>query len=221
MAFSDYLRRTGRELAEILRPRDAQFTDLLMDLAHSAAKAGAVLLRYLASASPELAQEIAEIEGHGDLIQADIQRALREALVTPLSGTDINYLANAIDDLLDQFEDMVSEDQALAAAGIGADPYEEVHYGEVIASLGKAVSVLPDCVSAVLREPKAAQEKITAMRDAYNEGKRAYSLAYAALLQSRSGGAAARPENRLRWLRSHLRRVEKLANAFAGILANG
>ncbi len=221
MAISDYLRRAGRELLEILRPRDAQFTDLLMALSGSAAQAAAALLRYLASPSPELAQEIADLEGRADQIQSDIQRALREALVTPLSGTDINYLANAIDDLLDQFEDMVSEDQALAAAGIGKEPYEEANYNQVVTSLGKAVSLLPDCVSAVLRDPKAAQAKITAMRDAYNEGRRAYSLAYAALLQSRSGAAAARPENRLRWLRSHLRRVEKLANAFAGILANG
>ncbi|MDA8346324.1 MAG: hypothetical protein M0Z66_12710 [Thermaerobacter sp.] len=55
------------------------------------------------------------------------------------------------------------------------------------------------------------------MRSAYSDGKRAYSLAYAALLRDREGPALVPPENRLRF---HLRRIEKLANAFSGILVN-
>ncbi len=220
MALSDRLKRAAREVSEILRPRDAQFTDLLLAQAACAAQAGAALLAYLEAPSTALAQEIAACEERADEIQSDLQRALREALVTPLSGQDINYLGNAIDDLLDQFEDMVSEDEALEAAGIGLQPYDEPHYREVLAALGHAVSLLPSAVHEVLEQPKAAEQTIRAMRGAYGEGKRAHSLAFAALMRTREGQDLVRPESRLRWLRSLLRRVEKLANAFAGILAN-
>lgn len=220
MALSDRVKRALREISEILRPRDAQFTDLLLAQADCAAQAVQALVAYLDRPDPMLEQQIADLEEHGDNILADIQRALREALVTPLSGSDINYLGTAIDDLLDQFEDMAVEDAALQAAGIGAQPYDEPHYRAVLSALSRAVSLLPTAVRAVLKQPKAAEGAIREMRAAYNEGKRAYSLAYAALLQGGQSASFSRIENRLRWLRLHLRRVEKLANAFAGILAN-
>lgn len=221
MAFTDFLRRAWKEISEVLRPRDAQFADLLIAQADCAAGASAALLAYLAAPSQQLAQEIADLEERGDRIQTDIQRALREALVTPLSGGDINHLGNAMDDLLDQFEDMVQEDAALAAAGIATPPYREQNFEALVAQVGAAVSLLPTAVTAILREPRAAEQAIADMRAAYNAGKRAYSLAYAALVLRGAHEDTARPGNQLRWLRLHLRRVEKLTNLLSGILANG
>ena len=88
------------------------------------------------------------------------------------------------------------------------------------AQVGAAVSLLPTAVSAILREPRAAEQAISDMRAAYNAGKVAYSLAYAALVLRGAEEDTARPGNQLRWLRLHLRRVEKLTNLLSGILAN-
>jgi len=217
----DRLSRALQDVAEIFRPRDARFADLLREEATCAARAGALLMEYLANPRADKAQMISILEQRSDDILAEIQGALREALVTPLSGSDINYLGNAIDDLVDQFEDMVTEDAALEAAGIGTGPYAEENYGVLLSCLSGAFDLLPVAVVKLFRDPRGAQEAIGEMRTCYQDGKRAYSLAYAALMQ---GGEQhpgfTRRDNRLRWLRLHLRRIEKLGNALAGILAN-
>ncbi len=217
---SSRLSRVLSSLREILGPRDQVFQDLLLEQANLARQAMDLLYRYLAQPSQGLAQAVAELEERGDSILSDIQRALREALVTPLGGSDINYLGNALDDLLDQFEDMVAEDLALEAAGVGESSYREAHFGEVVDALHEACALVPEVIEALLSRPGAAEEKITHLRGRYQDGKRAYSLAYAAIMAGRDDEGSARTKNRLRWLRQHLRRIEKLANAMAGILAN-
>ncbi len=214
------LRRAFESLREILGPRDQVFQELLLEQAGLAQQAMDLLYRYLTQPSQDLGQAIGELEERGDRILSDIQRALREALVTPLGGSDINYLGNALDDLLDQFEDMVTEDLALEAAGVGESSYEDRQFGEVLEALHKACNILPEAMAALLRRPAVAEEKIAELRERYQDGKRAYSLAYAAIMAGRDDEGSARTKNRLRWLRQHLRRIEKLANAMAGILAN-
>ena len=196
------------------------FDDLLLEQARLAEHAMNLLHTYLGHPSANLAEAIVELEERGDQVLANIQRALREALVTPLGGSDLNYLGNALDDLLDQFEDMVMEDLALEAAGIGESSYTEEHFGEVLEALHQACAVLPQAMEALLRRPKEAEQRIAELRERYQDGKRAYSLAYAAIMAGRDDEGGARAKNRLRWLRQHLRRIEKLANAMAGILAN-
>ena len=213
------LSRALESLREILGPRDQVFQDLLLEQAHLAEQAMDLLYRYLLQPSAELAQAIGDLEERGDAILSEIQRALREALVTPLGGSDINYLGNALDDLLDQFEDMVNEDLALEAAGVGESSYDEPHFKEVLSALHDAAALVPDAMRSLLGNPGQAEGNIAALRARYQDGKRHYSLAYAAIMAGDDEGRA-RTKNRLRWLRQHLRRFEKLANAMAGILAN-
>ncbi len=217
---SSRLSRALSSLREILGPRDQVFQNLLLEQAHLAEQAMDLLFRYLQQPSQELAQAIGALEERGDSILSDIQRALREALVTPLGGSDINYLGNALDDLLDQFEDMVTEDLALEAAGVGESSYADRRFGEVLDALHGACSLLPEAMEALLRRPADAEATIAQLRARYQDGKRAYSMAYAAIMAGRDDEGSARTKNRLRWLRQHLRRIEKLANAMAGILAN-
>ena len=204
----------------MLGPRDQVFSDLLMEQAQLVEQAMDLLFRYLHEPSQELAQAIADCEERGDAVLAELQRALREALVTPLGGSDINYLGNALDDLLDQFEDMVTEDLALEAAGIGESRYDEPHFKEVLTALHDALGIVPEAMRSLLGSPAQAEAHIAALRQRYQDGKQAYSLAYAAIMAGGDDEGGARSRNRLRWLRQHLRRIEKLANAMAGILAN-
>jgi hypothetical protein len=214
------LSRAFASLREVLGPRDQVFADLLLEQAELVEQAMDLLFRYLQEPSEDLAKAIADCEERGDAILAELQQALREALVTPLGGSDINYLGNALDDLLDQFEDMVMEDLALEAAGIGESTYDEPHYTEVLVALHAALKVVPTAMRSLLGAPAQAAGRITELRRRYQEGKQAYSLAYAAIMAGRDDERGARSKNRLRWLRQHLRRIEKLANAMAGILAN-
>ena len=213
------LSRLWASVRQVLGPRDRVFQDLLMEQALLAERAMDLLYSYLGQPSPRLAEEIGQCEERGDEILSEIQRALREALVTPLGGSDINYLGNALDDLLDQFEDMVTEDLALEAAGVGESSYGEPHFNGVLTALHDALKVVPQAMQTLLRNPAQAEPSISALRARYQEGKHHYSLAYAKIMAG-DAEASARTKNRLRWLRQHLRRVEKLANAMAGILAN-
>jgi len=216
-------RRVSRMLAslrEVLAPRDKVFADLLLEQAGLARSATDLLYRYLESPTAELAEEIASVEERGDRLLSELQRALREALVTPMAGGDINYLGNAVDDLLDQIEDMVTEDMALERVGVGRSGYDEEHFHAVLEAVRGACALLPEAMAALVQRPGEAEGAITELRAIYQEGKRHYSLAYAHIMTGEDETGDARAKNRLRWLRQHLRRIEKLTNAMAGILAN-
>jgi hypothetical protein len=210
-----------REWQELFRPRDERFVELLLRQAHLAAEAGAALLDYLVDPSAAKAERVSELEAEGDRVLEEIMVGLRQSLVAPIAGSDVYYLGNAMDDVLDQVEDMVQEDQAVLELHPDDPPYREAHFLEATRAFADAVAELPAAVEALFRRPREADSHLVRLRALYGDGKRSYQLAFAALLGQAEGdaGRAFRLATKVQWVRLHLRRVEKITNALAGILA--
>jgi uncharacterized protein Yka (UPF0111/DUF47 family) len=209
-----------KEWRELFRPRDERFLELLLAEARLAAQAGEAFLRYVEDPWDGFAEDMARLEAEGDAVLEEIMRALRQSLVAPIAGSDIFYLGNALDDVLDQIEDMANEDQALAAAEPSARAYREPHFLSACQAFAQALAELPTAITFLFRAPRRAEDCILRLRSLYGEGKRAQSLAYAALVAGQAEDAAFFAHaGKVQWVRLFLRRVEKITNALAGILA--
>jgi hypothetical protein len=214
-----------KEWRELFRPRDQRFLELLLREAELARAAGRLLDRHVTAPLPDFPDALSRLETEGDGVLEEIVRALRESLVAPLSGSDIYYLANALDDILDMLEDMAHDEAAFlgeAGAGEGESAWRDPHSRAAVRAFVQALEELPKAFEALFLRPAAAPAHLARLRNAYGEGKREQSLAYAALVREArlDPGRAFAHLARLQWVRQLLRRVEKIANALNGILAN-
>ncbi|MFC4116431.1 DUF47 domain-containing protein [Nonomuraea zeae] len=99
-AWDELRGRSGRRVIDLIRGQVA------------VARAGAVLT--CSAASGALARSAArtrmtEVEHEGDAARAELVRALRRTLATPLDREDLFRLSRSIDDVLDQLRDFVRE----------------------------------------------------------------------------------------------------------------
>lgn len=210
-----------REWRELFRPRDERFLELLLREARLAAEAGRLFLEHAKEPRVGFALAVSALESEGDEVLEEIVRALRESLVAPISGSDIYYLGNALDDVLDQLEDMAHEEAALAEGGIAEVAWRDPNYLRAAEAFVAALAELPEAIEGLFRQPRSAEERLLRLRARYGEGKRHQSLAYAALVSEaqEAPGQAFVYWSKVQWLRQLLRRVEKIVNALAGILA--
>jgi predicted phosphate transport protein (TIGR00153 family) len=91
-----------------LIPRDTAFYDLFAAAADNIVE-GARLLQRLIEADPgdraALAEQLRQVEHHGDEIVHDTLRRLNTTFVTPFDRADIYALTSALDDCIDQIEE--------------------------------------------------------------------------------------------------------------------
>ncbi|MFI6791430.1 DUF47 domain-containing protein [Nonomuraea sp. NPDC050383] len=108
-AWDELRGRSGRRVVDLVRGQVA------------VARAGAVLACSAASGAierPAARTRMTEIEHEGDEARAELVRALRRILATPLDREDLFRLSRSIDDVLDHLRDFVREADLFGPAGL-------------------------------------------------------------------------------------------------------
>ncbi|HLW38002.1 MAG TPA: DUF47 family protein [Candidatus Eremiobacteraceae bacterium] len=97
-------------LADLFSPsREREFLTLLKQHTGYLTQAARKLHEYVRHGTPELAQEIDDIERQADGVLTKLVSALRDAFVTPIDRQDIYNLGEAIDDMIDYINSAASE----------------------------------------------------------------------------------------------------------------
>ncbi|MEU1726173.1 DUF47 domain-containing protein [Actinomadura sp. ATCC 39365] len=118
-AWDELRGRSGRRVIDLIRGQVA------------VAREGAVLARSAASGTTGQAAaraRMAEVEHEGDAARAELVRALRRVLATPIDREDLFRLSRSIDDVLDQLRDFVREADLFGPADLtfAAEPLRAV-----------------------------------------------------------------------------------------------
>lgn len=90
-------------------PKDEQFFDFFREAAENASESALVLSAILNSDDQEIDRNVhrlLDLEHQGDEISHRIFRALHSTFVTPLDRDDIQHLTTAIDDFVDNLEEI-------------------------------------------------------------------------------------------------------------------
>ncbi|MET0513827.1 MAG: DUF47 family protein [Nitrospiraceae bacterium] len=91
-----------------LIPRDEAFFDMFKNAAHNMIEGSRLLKEMMEDFRDPLeqAKRIKDVEHIGDGITHDIARKLNQTFITPIDREDIHDLASALDDILDNVEDI-------------------------------------------------------------------------------------------------------------------
>jgi uncharacterized protein len=126
--------------------------------------------------SRALRAEITQCEQEGDRITRQIIERLHQSRVAPLDRRDIHALAEGIDDVVDEIEE-VSEEMAVYGIEAPVEPAQEL--AGVVRDSARAVRRALDR----LRDLPDLQEEAREVRDLEHEGDRIYRDAIASLFE--------------------------------------
>lgn len=160
------------------KPPQAQIFELLRSAGRNAA-AASVLLDELLRSWPEdrgIRDEITRLEHEGDRLTHKIVNTLRLSKLAPFDREDIHALAGAIDDVVDDVEE-VSEQ--LAVKRVDAPIEQAQALAGVLRDCGRELSAALDD----LEELEGIEEHLARVRELEQEGDRIYRGALAALFQ--------------------------------------
>jgi uncharacterized protein len=124
--------------------------------------------------SRDLRSEITRCEQEGDRITRQIIQRLHQSRIAPLDRRDIYALAEAIDDVVDEIEE-VSED--LAVYAIEAPMAQAQELAAVVRDAGRAVRRALDR----FRDGDGVDDELVEVRDLEHEGDRIYREGLVAL----------------------------------------
>jgi predicted phosphate transport protein (TIGR00153 family) len=197
-----------------VKPPQAELFGLLRSAGHNQAKA-ATAVEELLRVWPEdrgLREEISRLEHEGDRLTHKIVNRLRASKLAPLDREDIHALAGAIDDVVDDIEE-VSEQLAIKHVEAPMDQAQRL--AGVLRDGGRALARALDGLAAL----DGVDERLQEIRELEQEGDRIYREALAALFDS-----AIDPMFVLRWkdiydaLEEAIDRCRTAANSIEGIL---
>jgi len=158
-------------LAQLFSPaREQEFLALLKQQSSLLTAAAQKLHEYFQKGSPQLAQEIDQIEKQGDDVLIRITTALRDAFVTPIDREDIYALAEAIDDMTDYLNSAASE---IALFKLEATE-QMLAMTSVLQGAAEAIGV---AVGALKTQPQQAWAKAREASSAENECENRYRRA--------------------------------------------
>ncbi len=158
-------------LAQLFSPaREQEFLALLKQQASLLTAAAQKLHEYFQKGSPQLAQEIDQIEKQSDDVLIRITTALRDAFVTPIDREDIYALAEAIDDMTDYLNSAASE---IALFKLEATE----HMLAMTSVLQGAAEAIGVAVGALKTQPQRAWAKAREASSAENECENRYRTA--------------------------------------------
>ncbi|WP_433498413.1 DUF47 domain-containing protein [Sphaerimonospora sp. CA-214678] len=134
------------------------------------ARAGAVLARSTASGAIDRSAaraRMAEVEHEGDAARAELVRALRRMLATPVDREDLFRLSRSIDDVLDHLRDYVRETDLFGPEDLGfaVEPLEAVIDG---------LDELENAVLKMLDDPGSVTVAVLATRKACSRVRQLY-----------------------------------------------
>lgn len=158
-----------------LIPHDKAFFDLFRHLAESVRDAGSVFIRCAdgATSVPAAAEALTRIEHQADGFTHELLRRMETTFVTPFDREDIHMLADRLDEIVDESEEVVR-----LAAVYRVERLSD-KAGELARLLGQACGQVCDAVHA-LPSTAPVLEATKAVRTTETEGDAVY---YAALGQ--------------------------------------
>ncbi len=96
-------------MVRLFKPKEDNFLKLINEQADLTLKGVELLLQYMSSPNPELAQKINRTEKEADEVRRILIDELNRTFITPFDREDIFALSRAIDDVLDYANTTVTE----------------------------------------------------------------------------------------------------------------
>ena len=176
---------------KILMPKNDGFRSLLGRDTANLHRAAALLAEVARSASLEERRpkvvELREKEHEGDQITRQIFEALNTTFITPLDREDIRSLASALDDILDDMDEVA---QYLVVFELASAPEGLVQFADILAEMTRDIdraTALVWTLSAA--NVKTVQEAIVHVSDLENQADTLYNTVIGALFKRDSSDA--------------------------------
>lgn len=201
-----------RRALDDLRGRSAPRIVELVRAQISVARAGAVLAGQAAAGRVDRAvarARMAEIEHEGDDARADLVRALRGVLATPIDREDLYRLSRSIDDVLDHLRDYVRESDLFQPRSQGEDTQK------VLMAIGDGLDALDAAVLMILDDPGGVTVAVLTARKACSKVRQHYQAGLAELFNGAFEMDALRGRELLARLDAVGRRLGEAADALA------
>jgi predicted phosphate transport protein (TIGR00153 family) len=169
-------RRRRRGVA--LRPRGSEFLDLFSRAGANLQTTGELVHALLVSwpDQPSLRDEITRCEHEGDRLTRQIIERLHQKQATPFDGRDVYAVAEAIDDVIDEIEEVSEE---MAVYDIEAPMEQAQDLAAVVRDSGRVVRRALD----ELPGSDDLSDEAREVRELEHEGDRIYREAIASLFE--------------------------------------
>lgn len=181
------------------------------------ARAGAVLALQAAEGRIDRAAartRMGEIEHEGDAARAELVRALRGVLATPIDREDLYRLSRSIDDVLDHLRDYVRESDLFVPDG-AATPVVQDDARQALQAIVEGLDALDAAVAMVLDEPGGVTVAVLAARKACSRVRQHYQAGLAELFSGTFAMDVLRGRELLARLDAVGRRLGEAADALA------
>jgi predicted phosphate transport protein (TIGR00153 family) len=170
---------------KILMPKNNGFRSLLGRDTANLHRAAALLAEVARSASLEERRlKVVELRGkehEGDQITRQIFEALNTTFITPLDREDIRSLASALDDILDDMDEVA---QYVVLFELAAAPEALVQFADILLEMAREIEEATGLVwNLSTANVKAAQQAIVHVSDLENQADSLYNTVIADLFK--------------------------------------
>jgi len=159
------------------RKKTNRFTELLIKQCEFAEEGMTVLLQFVKSPEPTLAQRVSDVEGQADEVRRILIDELNRTFVTPIDREDIMALSLTVDDILDYAYTTTEE---MVQLHIKPNPYIE----RMVSLLTDAAREIHNGVMRLEDHPNVAGDHAVRAKALENRIESVYREAIAALFKS-------------------------------------
>ncbi len=159
------------------RKKTNRFTELLIKQCEFAEEGMTVLLQFVKSPEPTLAQRVSDLEGQADEVRRILIDELNRTFVTPIDREDIMALSLTVDDILDYAYTTTEE---MVQLHIKPNPYIE----RMVSLLTDAAREIHNGVMRLEDHPNVAGDHAVRAKALENRIESVYREAIAALFKS-------------------------------------